>query len=176
MLRQSFNAGSIQLRESYIAISNYIRCSHVRAPNRKFLCLRDRAHRAGPSSIHLHPFSTLRSLHNRSEILEGENITQGFPEPPGSGLTQSTPEGNGLVQASASPQASEPSLPSDPGPDVPVRAVYPQNHESSNPYNTNPSAPPQGVLMGKEGGHVGEGGKPNSRPQYRYMGDRKSVV
>jgi hypothetical protein len=170
MLRQSLIARSIHLKDSYIAISKYVRCGHARVPNRQFYCPHDPARRSGTSTTHSNPFSTLRNLKDRPRIPQDADITQGFPEPPESGSAPSTSEGNGKAEAPTPHQPSEESLPSDPGPDIPIRQVLSKNFESPRPKKDNASAPSHEDLMGTEGDHDGKGGIHYSSGQYKYMG------
>jgi hypothetical protein len=160
MLRQSLNARSIQLRDSYIAISNYVRCGYAR-PNRQFSCLRDRPRRTDTSTTHLNTFSTFRNLNDLSRTRQDGDITRGFPEPPESVLSPSTLEENEKAQTQMLHQPSKESLPSDPGPDVPLRTGRLKKHDSS---------PSQEHLAGGQGHDDGIGDIQHSNGQYKYMG------
>ena len=167
MLRQSLNARSIQLRDSYIAISNYVRCGHAR-PNRQFSCLRDRSRRTDALTTHLNAFSTFRNLNDLPRTPQDEDITRGFPEPPESVLAPPTLEESEKIQTHYQP--SKESLPSDPGPDVPVRKEWPKKHDSSTPNMKNTPAAPQKHLVGSRSHDDGTSGTQHSNGQYKYMG------
>ena len=175
MLRQSLNARSIQLRNSYIAISNYVRCGHAR-PNRQFSCLRDRSRRTGTSTTHLNTFSTFRNLNDLSRTPQDEDITRGFPEPPESVLAPPTSEENKKTQTQTPHQPSKEPLPSDPGPDVPLRKEWLEKHDSSAPNTKNTPATPQEHLVGSQGHDDGTGGIQHSNEQYKYMGKLISIA
>jgi hypothetical protein len=175
MLRQSLNARSIQLRDSYIAISNYVRCGHAR-PNRQFSCLRDRSRRTDASTTHLNTFSTFRNLNNLPRTPQDEDITRGFPEPPESVLPSSTLEENEKAQTQTPHQPSEEPLPSDPGPDVPLRTEWLKKHNSSAPNMKKAPAPSQEHLVGSQGHDDGTGGIQHSNGRSKYMGKLTSVA
>jgi hypothetical protein len=171
MLRQSLNARSIQLRDSYIAISNYVRCNHAR-PNRQFSCLRDRPRRAGAPTTHLNTFSTFRNLNDLSRTPQDEDITRGFPEPPESVLPP-TLEENGKAQTQAPRQPSKESMPSDPGPDVPLGTERFNEEDSSVP---NAPAPSQEHLVGSQNHGDGTGDIQHSDGHRKYMGKLISIT
>src|SRR3954471_14789930 len=106
MLRQGLNARSIQLRDSYIAISNYVRCGHARS-NRRFSCLRHRSRRTDASTTHLNTLSTFRNLNDLSRKPQDEDITRGFQEPPGSVLFPT------ILEENEKAQTQMPHLPSE---------------------------------------------------------------
>ena len=170
MLRQGLNARSRHLRDSYIAISNYVRSSHTRSSNQQFSCLCDRTRRPGPSTTHSNRFSNLRNLEDRSRIPHDEDITEGFPEPPESVVAPSESEGNGKALTPTPHQPSEESLPSDPGPDVPIRAVWPKNPKSAKSNKNATPALSQEDPAGTEGARYGKGGMHHLSGQYPYMG------
>jgi hypothetical protein len=174
MLRQSLNARSIQLRDSYIAISNYVRCGHAR-PNRQFSCLRDRSRRTDTSTTHLN-FSTFRNLKDRSRTPQDEDITRGFPEPPESVLPPPTLEESEKAQTQTPHQPSEESLPSDPGPDVPLRTEWLKKHDSPAPNMKKAPASPQEHLVGSQGHGDGTGDIQRSNGRYTYMGKLISIA
>jgi hypothetical protein len=169
MLRRSLNARSIQLRDSYIAISNYVRCNHAR-PNRQFSCLRDRPRRADAPATHHNTFSTFRNLNDLSRTPQDEDITRGFPEPPESVLPPPTLEENEKAQSQAPRQPSKESLPSDPGPDVPLRTERLKEQDSSVPNMKNAPAPSQEHLVGSQNHGDGTGDIQHSDGQRKYMG------
>jgi hypothetical protein len=173
MLRQSINARSIQLRDSYIAISNYVRCGHAR-PNRQFSCLRDRSSRTDTSTTHLNTFSTFRNLNDPSRTRQDEDITRGFPEPPESVLAPPTLEESEKTQTQTPHQPSKEPVPSDPGPDIPLRKVWPKKHDSSAMKNT--PATPQEHLVGSQGHDDGTDGIQHLNEQYKHMGKLISIA
>jgi len=175
MLRQSLNARSIQLRDSYIAISNYVRCGHTR-PNRQFSCLRDRSRRTDASTTHLNTFSTFRNLNDLPRTPQDEDITRGFPEPPESILPPQTLEENEKAQTQTPHRPSEESLPSDPGPDVPLRTGWLKKYNSSAPNKKNASAPSLEHLVGSQGHGDGTGDIQHSNGEYKYMGKLVSIA
>ena len=175
MLRQSLNARSIQLRDSYIAISNYVRCGHAR-PSRQFSCLRDRSRRTNASTTHLNTFSTFRNLNDLPRTPQDEDITRGFPEPPESVFPPSALEENEKAQTQTPHQPSEESLPSDSGPDVPLRTEWLKKHKSSAPNMKNAPAQSQEHLVGSQGHDNGTGDIQHSNGQYKYMGKLISIA
>ena len=175
MLRQSFNARSIHLRDSYIAISNYVRCGHAR-PNRQFPCLRDRSRRTKASTTHLNTFSTFRNLNDLSRTPKDEDITRGFPEPPESVLAPPTLEESEKTQTQTPHQPSKEPLPSDPGPDIPLRKAWSKKHDRPAPNMKNAPAIPQEHLIGSQGHSDGAGSIQHSNEQYKYMGKLISIA
>ena len=175
MLRQSFNARSIHLRDSYIAISNYVRCGHAR-PNRQFPCLRDRSRRTKASTTHLNTFSTFRNLNDLSRTPKDEDITRGFPEPPESVLAPPTLEESEKTQTQTPHQPSKEPLPSDPGPDIPLRKAWSKKHDRPAPNMKNAPAIPQEHLIGSQGHSDGTGSIQHSNEQYKYMGKLISIA
>jgi hypothetical protein len=169
MLRRSFDVRSIHLRESYIAISSYVRSVHIQRPIRRLSRPRDRPRQHDPSTIRPHPFSTLTILEDRSREPQNEDITQGFPEPPGSRLAPSKSEKNRNAEASTPHQPSAQSLPSDPGPDLPLGTTLPKGNETSDSEKNNSTARPQEDHTRTENHDKTDDTQHLSR-QYRYMG------
>jgi hypothetical protein len=175
MLRQSLNTRSLQLRDSYIAISNYVRRGHAR-PNRQFSCLRDRPRRIDASVTHRNAFSTFRNLNDLSRRPQDDDITRGFPEPPESVPVSPILEENGKTQRQTLHRPSEESLPSDPGPDVPLRTERLKKHDSSGLNMKIPPALSQEHLAGSQGHESGAGDIQHSNERYEYMGKLISIA
>lgn len=170
MLRRSFDAKSIHLRDSYIAISIYVHPVHIRRPGRQFPRPRHRARQGGPATTCSHAFSTLRNLKSPSQISQDEDIFRGFPELPESGSVLGTIRKNGAVDAPTPPPRSEESLSSDPGPDPPIRKILPKKKERLDHVRNKTSALSQEDLSGTAGGHNKRGDRPHSSQRYGYMG------
>ena len=170
MLCQSLHARRSHLRESYIAISNYVRFGHSRTLKRNSCRPRDLMQRARLSTTRSHPFYTLRALKDRPRIPQDEDITQGFPEPPQSGLVPGTSERDRKPNAPGSNQGSEKSLPLDPGADLPVGSVLHHDGERSSTSGNDASVALPEQSTETEANH--DGGVKVRRPsrQYKYMG------
>ena len=83
MLRPTFTARSRQLKESYLAIFNYIQAYRLSHPPHQSPCLCRRRQRSSLSAIFAKPFSTGSILPNSAVPgPSGEDITKGFPTPP----------------------------------------------------------------------------------------------
>jgi hypothetical protein len=169
MLGRSFDARSIHLRESYIAISTYVRSVHIQSLNRRLPCPRQRPRQHGPSTIRSQPFSALTNLKDHSRVPQNEDITQGFPEPPASGLAPNISERNRNAEAPMPDQPSGQTLPSDSGPDSSTGKMLPKRNESSDSGNDS-TVRPQEDLTGTESGHDGTGDIQHLSRRYRYMG------
>jgi len=170
MQRRSLNARSIHLRESYIAISSYVRSVHIQRPNRRFFCPRGRPCQHDSSKIHSHQFSTITNLKDHSRVPRDEDITQGFPEPPGSGLAPSTSERNRNTEAPTPHRSSGQSLPPDPAPGSPAETILPNRNKNSDSEKNDSPARPQEDLTGAECGHEKTGCTQHLSGRYEYMG------
>jgi hypothetical protein len=171
MQRRSLNARSIHARESYIAISSYVRSVHIQRPNRRFFCPRGRPCQYDSSTIHSHQFSILTNLKDHSRVTRNEDVTQGFPEPPGLGLAPSTSERNRNAEAPTPHQSSGQSLPPDHAPGSSAGTILPDRNKSSDSEKNDSTARPQEDLTGAECGHDKRSCTQHLSRRYQYMGE-----
>ena len=120
MLRQSLATKSAQVRESYIAISKYVRGYHPQEPHPSSCCIRSYPHRT-------RVYNASRFLSSFGNRLEAPpNVTEGFPNPPGSQARSDNPSAITNSTTAAFERLSEKSYPSDPGHDTPVETAASQ--------------------------------------------------
>ncbi len=156
MLRQSLATKSVQLRESYIGISKYVRGYHLKVTCPASACIRRYPHRR-----RVHNF--LRSFSSFGNRLEAPgDVTEGFPSPPDTQATSRNPSGPTKSTTAATERPLEELYPSDPGPDTPIEAAASQPTHNASERDGEQSVPIRmikdntGLRRGFRGSHPEE--------------------